>query len=236
MHRRALVCSVLCPWRWLCLWTSRLNVDANSQSPSRLSNAALARFIARKKFARELLYSGAPTEAKRQELEAGVNAAARRLMTVTNRPTRASVVPVISQLLLQFDLEDTADRDRVFEYAEEMVSLLGVPGSAKWLRNFDVPDPSEPESERNAQALELMTQKERAIAEEISSLDAESAERKLTELLGAPHHRLPQLGKVLWFLSPDGNATVSINNFRGKSFVLFLARYRFTFIAAGYDA
>ena len=99
--------------------------------------------------------------------------------------------------------------------------------------HVDVPDHSvNAQAERNAGSIETEDSEAQlgAIAEEISSLDAESAERKLTELLGAPHHRLPQLGKVLWFLSPDGTATVSINNFRGKSFVLFLARYRFTFI------
>ena len=99
-----------------------------------------------KKFEAHILYPGAPNEQIRIKCEALINNLIDTLINdLSSQPKQAFVLMKFKIHLENFNGEDTEEKERVCEYCEQIMEILGIESSDgvlnNWLYGFDPNNP-----------------------------------------------------------------------------------------------
>ncbi len=107
-------------------------------------NARLQNLRSESKFAEfsPTLYPGAPTEVVRVRCERALNRYLEDLLDLTSRPwSKQLVMNRTRTLLVEFQSEDSEERDRLLDYLEETLEAVGIESSDgllnEWRYGFD---------------------------------------------------------------------------------------------------
>jgi len=189
---------------------------------------ALERFVALPKFREEGLYRP-PSEAKRLEYEARLNALAKRLLAkLSPPPSKLEVLNEFKPTLKEFEYEDSEDRDQLLRYIENIMDIFGIESSDgllnKWRYGFD---PNQTLEARNADALAQMTASERALVAKLESVQGETALASMTQLLGPPS--TSSAGMHTWFMGKDHSSAISLGSQSGAQVIIWLSTGRFSY-------
>jgi len=192
-------------------------------------NPSLEAFIAKKKFLPEGRYPGAPSEAVRNQLEGQLNALAKRLMKeAPSAPAKDRVLAEFKAVLPAFEFADTEERERVLDYLVEIMDIYGIESSDgllnKWFYGFD---PSKPVAESVKEARTAMNGSERAFAELLDQLTAESAVTVLTQALGAP--AVGAGPTYMWLNSSNADRAVSVSARGDKTYLIWMNKGQFVY-------
>lgn len=192
------------------------------------TKTSLRKFIAKKKFVPEGLYSGVINELLRERCERLVNDLASRLLAKTEASrSQETVMAEFKRTLNEFGLPDTEDRERVATYLEELMDILGIKSSEgllnKWMYGFD---PTQSVESQNADAFVGMTADERAIAKKIESLSPTEVTPFLIQTFGKPSHESEYA--TMW-MDAKARHAISIATQSGKTVLIWSAIGRFTY-------